>query len=197
MESRDAILNLEVSTHNRLNPQKFSLWVAMASIIMFFAAFTSAYIVKQAAGNWLEFPIPNVFYFSTATIIVSSVVLHMAFRSFKIGQNQRIHQYGLIVTLVLGIIFIVLQYIGWNQLFELGVDFKANVSGSFFYLITGAHAAHVLGGITALMIANIHAQLLPFKPTSKRVNRFEMVVHYWHFMGVLWIYLLGFLIFMK
>lgn len=189
----ESILHMDKKTTNgRINPQLFSLWVAMASMVMFFGAFTSAYIVKQSAGNWLEFAIPNYFYFSTAAILLSSVVLHWAFISFQKGREQ-LYKTGLIAALILGTAFMVLQYFGWQDLFTRGIDFRMNVSGSFFYLITGVHAAHVLGGIAAITVALIHAYSLKFEQNEKRENRFRMTVHYWHFVDLLWIYLLIFL----
>lgn len=192
MESMES-LNMQHNQNTRINPQKFALWIGMASIIMMFGAFTSAYIVKHAAGNWLEFPIPRTFYVSTVIIVLSSITLHSSYSAYK---NQKIGTYRsmLVLSLMLGTTFIVCQYIGWGQLYELGVDLKANVSGSFFYLITGAHALHVLGGITAIIVATIHAFTLKFRYTEKRKNRFELVIHYWHFVGILWIYLLYFLL---
>jgi len=177
----------------RINPQKFALWVGMCSIVMMFGAFTSAYIVKHAAGNWLEFPIPSIFYVSTALIVLSSVCLQLSYYSYK-KQNKALYQAMLVATFVLGIGFVASQYSGWQDLFALGVDMKANVSGSFFYLITGAHAVHVLAGIACLVVAMIHAFTLKFRYTDRRKNRFELVLHYWHFVGVLWIYLLYFLL---
>jgi cytochrome c oxidase subunit III len=187
---------LTENKRNKINPQKFALWAAMASILMMFGAFTSAYIVKQAAGNWLEFSLPNYFYISTAVILLSSITLHMSFRKFKAGQEARYKQY-LIVSLVLGLAFLVLQYLGWSQLYTMGVDLKGNVSGSFFYLISGTHALHVLGGIAALIVALIHAYSLPFKVTEVRTNRFDLTLNYWHFVDLLWVYLLIFLIVSK
>lgn len=184
---------LNQNTNTRLNPQKFALWVGMASIVMMFGAFTSAYIVKQAAGNWLEFPIPRLFYVSTVVLVLSSITLHTSYISYK-KQNEAMYKGLLVLSFVLGIAFVVCQYLGWQDLFALGVDMKANVSGSFFYLITGAHAVHILGGIAAIIVAMIHAFTLKFRYTEKRKNRFELVVHYWHFVDVLWIYLLFFLL---
>lgn len=177
----------------RLNPQKFALWVGMASMIMFFGAFTSAYIVKQAAGDWLEFPIPNLFYISTVLLVISSITLHLSYRGYK-AQKESNYKLFLVVSFVLGWLFIILQYLGWNELFNMGVDFKANVSGSFFYLISGAHVLHVLGGLAALTVALIHAFSLKFEYKEKRKNRFELVLQYWHFVDVLWIYLFFFLL---
>lgn len=176
----------------RLNPQLFALWVGMASMIMLFGAFTSAYIVKQGAGNWLQFQMPWVFYASTAVIILSSISLHMAYYAFKALQWPK-YQFLLLVSTLLGFSFMVLQYQGWTALYESGVDLKANVGGSFFYLITGAHAAHVLGGLTVLFITCLFAYTIPLKFSESRRNKIEMVLHFWHFLGGLWIYLFVFL----
>jgi cytochrome c oxidase subunit 3 len=88
--------------------------------------------------------------------------------------------------------FVVLQYQGWEAMTEMGLHFTVNPSSSFIYVISGLHAAHVLGGIAALTVALTHAYVLPYKPTLRRKQRFELVVHYWHFVGILWVYLMVF-----
>lgn len=181
---------------NKINPHKFALWAAMASIMMMFGAFTSAYIVKQAAGNWLEYSFPALFYVSTAVIVLSSVTLHLSFKAFK-AENEGQYKLMLWISLALGVLFVVMQYIGWTQLFARGIDLKGNVSGSFFYLISGIHALHVLGGIAALIVALIHAHTLKFTVTDKRINRFDLTINYWHFVDFLWVYLFVFLIISK
>ncbi len=180
----------------RIHPQKFALWTSFASIFMMFIALTSAYIVKQAAGNWLEFPLPTVFIFSTVSIVLSSLALHWSWSSFKQAKKSQ-YKLGLMLAIGLGLGFVVLQYLGWTTLFSYGVDLKGNVSGSFFYLITGLHALHVLGGITALLITALNSFMLDFKPTKDRIHRYELVLHYWHFVDVLWIFLLVFIIVVK
>lgn len=170
----------------------FALWVAMASIVMMFGALTSAYIVRQAAGNWLEFRIPDVFFLSTIVILLSSVTLHTSYWAFRHGKKS-LYQLGLPVTLLLGTLFIILQYNGWFQLFEIGVLLDGNPSGSFFYLISGLHAGHIIGGLFGITVAVVHAFTLSFKPTEKRRRRFQILLHYWHFVGFLWLYLFIFL----
>ena len=182
--------------NRRIHPVKFALWLGMASIVMMFGALTSAYLVKQAAGNWLEYKMPAVFYWNTAVILLSSVMLHSSYRAYLKG-NERLYKMGLLLSFALGITFVVLQYIGWSQLFNVGVDLKQNVSGSFLYLITGVHALHVLGGIAALFVATFHAFTLKYRVSEKRKNRFELVLHYWHFVDVLWVYLFIFLLISK
>lgn len=176
---------------SKIHPKKFALFAACASIAMMFAAFTSAYIVRQAAGNWLEFQFPSMFYVSTAVILASSAVLHASYRSFKKG-NERGYKGLLVLGTILGFTFLVLQYQGWLQLQEIGVPLRANPSGDFIYAISGVHAAHILGGVTALVVAIIHAFALKFKVTPTRKLRFELTLIYWHFVDLLWVYLLVF-----
>ena len=181
---------------NRIHPHKFALYVSFASIIMMFGSLTSAYIVKSAAGNWLEYTMPNWFYYSTAALILSSVCLHYSYAGFK-NNNEKTYKGLLLAALTLGIAFVTLQYYGWNALFNVGVDLKESVSGSFLYLITGLHAVHILGGIAAILVAIVHAFTLPFVVTEKRKIRFQLVIQYWHFVDALWIYLLIFLLIVK
>ena len=176
-------------SRSKIHPHKLALWVGIASIIMMFGAFTSAYVVKRAAGNWLEFKLPDIFFLNTLVIVASSFTLHFAYVSFKKG-NEKLYKSLLISTLVLGLAFVALQYIGWQQVDAI-VPFGVN-SSSFLIVISGVHAAHVLGGIAALAVAMTHAFVLPFKPTIRRRQRFELVCHYWHFVGVLWVYLVVF-----
>ena len=178
---------------NKIKPQKLALWIGIASMIMFFGGLTSAFIVRQAAGNWLEFPMPNQFYISTGLVILSSITIQLAYNGYK-KQNEKSYKGFLIAAFILSIAFMISQYVGWLNLYAMGVDFKGNVSGSFTYLITGAHAMHVLGGIAALLVAVIHAFTLKFEYKEFRKNRFELVVQYWHFLGFLWLYLFFFLL---
>lgn len=178
---------------NQIHPLKFALWVGIGSIVMMFGAFTSAYIVRRSAGNWLEFKLPDIFFLNTAVIVASSFALHFAYTSFKKGNEKR-YKALLLTTFALGIAFVVLQYFGWKAMSEIGATFVANPSSSFIYVISGLHAAHVLGGVAALIVAMVHAYMLPFKPTVRRRQRFELVCHYWHFVGALWVYLILFFV---
>jgi cytochrome c oxidase subunit III len=176
---------------SKIHPHKMALWVAIGSIIMMFAAFTSAYMVRRASGNWLEFKLPDIFMVNTVVILLSSVTIHLSYTGFKKGNEQR-YKGMLISTFFLGLLFVVLQYKGWEALTAMGATFTVNPSSSFIYVISGLHAAHVLGGITALVVALTYAYVLPYKPTLQRKQRFELVVQYWHFVDILWVYLMVF-----
>jgi cytochrome c oxidase subunit III len=181
------------SQYNRskIHPQKFALWVAIAGIIMMFAAFTSAYIVRRASGNWFEFRLPDIFLLNALVIVASSVTLHVSYLAFQRGKEM-VYKSMLSLTFVLGLLFVALQYQGWEALNAIGATLTINPSSSFVYVISGLHAAHVLGGMVALMVALTHAWYLPYKPTLRRRQRFELVVQYWHFVDILWVYLVIF-----
>lgn len=176
---------------NKIHPLKLALWVGCSSIMMMFVAFSSAYVVRQAAGNWLEFPLPDQFYWSTGIILLSSVVFHLTLRAFKQGR-ERAYKFGLIATFVLGLGFLFSQYLGWTAMAASGLNLQDNPSISFVYVISWTHAAHILGGIAVLTVALIHGFGLPFKVTEKRKLRLELSVTYWHFVDLLWIYVLVF-----
>ncbi len=178
-------------SRSKIPAHKFALWVGIASIIMIFGSLTSAYIVRRAAGNWFEFKLPDIFFVNTVVIVLSSVTLHFSYSSFKKGR-EKLYKILLLTTFALGMAFVVLQYQGWEALNAMGATFRVNPSSSFVYVISGLHAAHVLGGISALVVALVHAYLLPFKPTKRRRLRFELIVQYWHFVDILWVYLIVF-----
>jgi cytochrome c oxidase subunit 3 len=184
---------LEQKAKRGIHPPLFALWAAMASIVMMFGSLTSAYIVRQAAGNWLEFRMPDIFFYSTITILLSSVALHTSYWGFR-NEKKFIYRLFLPISVLLGIAFVMMQYQGWNDLYSIGVALDGNPGGSFFYLISGVHAAHVVGGIFALTVALLHAYTLPFTYTEKRRRRFQLVLHYWHFVDILWVYLFLFLL---
>jgi cytochrome c oxidase subunit 3 len=182
----------ENTGRNKIHPYKFAMWVGCGSLMMMFASLTSAYVVRQAAGNWLEFSLPKVFMVSTAVILMSSVALHSAFIAFKRG-NEFMYKGLLVLAFILGMAFFVFQYQGWQAMAASGVPFTINPSGDFVYVISWIHAAHVLGGLAALAVALIHAFGLKFHVTNKRKLRFELTLTYWHFVDLLWVYLFFFL----
>lgn len=173
----------------RLHPHKFSLWVAMASILMMFAGFTSAYIVKRNDSNWLEFSLPPVFTFSTAVILCSSLTIYLAATSFK-ARNMTRYRILITVTAALGVVFVILQTLGFRYLQEHGVKLigsGSNASGSFLGVITGVHMLHVIGGVIVLLVMFLRA----FNSRSKNYSSvpIEVASTYWHFVDAIWIYL--------
>jgi len=182
-----------VSTQQRkkIHPHKFTMWVAIGSILMMFAGLTSAFIVKSNQVGWQQITVPKVFWISTAVILVSSITVQMALRSFK---QRAMNQYRLLIglTLVLGSVFVLLQWMGFQQLWNQNITFKGSGAGQFLYVIFGLHALHVIGGIITLIVMFIKAFFGKTKLYSS--VPVEVAATYWHFVDILWIYLLVFFI---
>ncbi|MBK5279229.1 MAG: cytochrome c oxidase subunit 3 [Bacteroidia bacterium] len=174
-----------------MHPKKFALWLFIASVVMIFASLTSAYIVRQAEGNWLYFDLPAMFYTTSVVIILSSVSMQLAYWAAKKDQLSKVKNY-IVITSILGIAFCVGQVLGWGELVASSVYLVGNPSGSFLYIITGLHAAHLISAIIFVIIV-----LIPTfrnKVHSGSLAQIEMCTTYWHFLGGLWLYLFVFLI---
>ena len=179
--------NIKVNEQRKkIHPHKFTLWVALGSIVMMFAGLTSAYIVKRDAPGWTTFSIPRAFWYSTGVMLLSSVTVQMALKAFK---EREMMKYRNLITLTafLGVAFVALQWIGFKSIWNSGVTLKGSGGGQFLYIIAGLHALHVLGGIIALIILFI-------KAFASKVRRYdsipiELMSTYWHFVDLLWIYL--------
>lgn len=185
---------MAMEQRKRIHPHKFTLWVAIASILMMFAGLTSAYIVKRNQANWFTFDLPKVLWYSTAVIIASSITMWIAERKFKQREMQQYKTF-ITVTFLLGLLFVALQTIGFWQMTQNGMPLQKNVSVSFLYVIVGLHALHVLGGVIALMVIFIKA----FSRKMRTYNAVpvEVMSTYWHFVDILWIYLLVFLLMIR
>lgn len=183
-------MNIVSSHQQKIHPHKFTLWLAIGSIIMMFAGLTSAYIVKGEQPGWTTVVVPKAFYYSTAVMLISSLTMQVALKSFK-ERNMKQYRTLLTVTAVLGIAFIGMQIIGFKDLFQSGVKLEGGSgAGQFLYIIFGLHALHVLGGAVALLI-------MFFKAFSAKIRSYntvpvEVVSIYWHFVDLLWIYLFVF-----
>ena len=174
-----------------MNPVKFMMWAFLVTVTMLFAAFTSALIVSRAdavaAGKWVFYEMPVMFYISTTVIALSSASMQGAYFAARVN-NVSIIRLLLFITFLLGGVFIFLQIEGYRQLFEQGVTFVGeSKAGPFFYVISGMHALHVIGGLFFLIATLIHA--FQYKVHSKNLLRINVCTTYWHFLGALWIYL--------
>jgi cytochrome c oxidase subunit III len=170
----------------KIHPHKFTLWVALGSIIMMFAGLTSAYVVKRDQPGWTTFSIPRAFWYSTAVILLSSLTVQMSLKAFKDREMLR-YRNMLTITAVLGIVFVLLQWVGFRQIWNSGITLHGSGGGQFLYIIAGLHAVHVFGGIVALLIMVIRA--FASRTRSYDSVPVELISTYWHFVDLLWIYL--------
>jgi cytochrome c oxidase subunit III len=177
----------------KLHPHKFILWVAIASILMMFAGLTSAFIVKSNMAGWSLIEMPRIFWVSTIVILVSSVTVQMALRSFKHREMDK-YRWLIAVTFILGMAFVVMQWLGFKEIWDQQhVTFRgAAGQGQFIYVIFGLHALHVIGGVIALMVLFTKAFFGKTKVYSPVPT--EVAATYWHFVDLLWVYLLIFFI---
>jgi cytochrome c oxidase subunit III len=173
-----------------MNPGKFIFWIFLATVVMIFTAFTSAYIVRRAEGNWDYFTLPDIFIASTVVVILSSITMQWAYFSAKKNELESLKA-GLILTLILGTGFLVFQYLGWQDLVKRNIHLVGNVSGSFNYIITAVHAVHVISAVIFLIVTLVSA--FQYKIHSKELLRINLCTTYWHFLGLLWVYLYVFL----
>lgn len=175
-----------------MNPRKFILWLFIVSIIMLFAAMTSAYLVRRAEGNWLEYSVPMVFSYSSVVLVLSSLSMHWAYMAAK-KDNFGSLKLAITITFALGIAFLYMQFQGWVQLVEQNVFFVGNPAGSFMYIFTGLHGFHLISGLIVLVFALVAAFRL--KVHAKSLNQIEIATTYWHFLDILWLYLFFFLVY--
>jgi cytochrome c oxidase subunit III len=177
-----------------MDPKKFILWGFIVTIIMLFASQTSAYLVRRAEGNWVEFVIPQIFWYSTVVLIMSSISMHWAYLAAK-KDNFNTLKIAISITFVLGLAFLGMQFEGWKDLVAQNIYFVGNPSGSFFYVFTLLHGGHLITGLIVLCVTFIAAMRL--KVHAKNLRRIEICTTYWHFLDILWIYLFAFLLYFR
>ncbi len=164
------------------------IFVLLAAVVMFFAAFTSAMVVRRGlSDDWVSFRMPSIFWMNAIVLVWSSVVLEFGRRALHHGRRQAFNRYWALATAA-GLLFLVFQLVGWRELQHAGVYLAANPSNSFFYVLTVAHAAHLGGGLIALLYIEGQALLLRLGPAKR--TAVDVTAVYWHFLDGLWIYLL-------
>lgn len=182
-----------IKTENLVGPRyRTGMWLVLASVMMLFTSLSSAYVVRAGtASDWVPIAMPRVLLVSTALILISSVTLEFARRSLKRSLQSAYAKYVLL-TVLLGLGFLAAQVIAWRQLAAQGVYLASHPHSSFFYLLTGAHAVHLVGGLLALLFLWFRSRRRQFvEPAlvTRRQATADAVTIYWHFMDGLWIYL--------
>ena len=171
----------------RAVPQRtylIGILVGVAAILMFFVALASAYIVRKgAAGDWQPIELPRVLWFNTLVLLVSSATIEKARRQLReVGLSSFRGWWA--VTTVLGVTFLAGQVLAWRQLARAGVYLATNPSSSFFYVLTGAHGLHLMGGVVALLYVALRSWQ---HSRMTRSTAAEVTSIYWHCMDGLWV----------
>jgi len=166
---------------------QLGMWFALTGIVMLFAGFTSAMVVRRGmAFDWVSIVVPRVLWANTGILLASSLTLEFSRRA--LSQHARVNFIRwLAATVALGVAFLGGQLVAWRELAARGVYLATNPSSSFFYVLTAAHGVHLLGGVLALGYVAIHAGRMA--RGSERRTAFDVTAIYWHFMDALWIYI--------
>ncbi len=172
-----------------INPKKFVLWLLIVASVMLFAGFTSAYIVRQGEGNWRVFELPSLFTVNTIIIAVSSIFMQWAYMAAKKDELGQI-KIALAITLALGLAFVAGQWFAYKELVQNNVYLSGNPSESFVYIISFMHLLHIVGGIVFVLVTFIKS--LQLNIHKKNLLTISLCNTYWHFLGILWIYLFVF-----
>ena len=181
----------------RIKAKKMMLLFSMLSIAMTFAGLTSAYIVSKSRPDWLkDFELPIAFTLSTVFIAISS--LSIAFAKKNLNQNNSSKtNFLLLITFGLGILFVASKFIGFNKLISSGYFFtgaQSTITTSFLYVLTVLHLAHLFAGLIVLIVVIINNYKNKYK--TEKLG-FELAVTFWHFLGILWLYLFVFFYFFR
>jgi cytochrome c oxidase subunit 3 len=177
-----------------LHPLRLLLILLIISILMMFAGLTSGYIVRRDEGNWLEFDLPTGLLINTVIIAISSITMQWAWFSAR-KDNLRQVKTGMLVTLALGVVFLIGQWQVWSELVSNKVYFggaDSNPSGSFMYVLTGLHGFHLITGLIFLVLVVVKS--LRYQVHSRQMLAITNGTIYWHFLGALWLYLYLFLL---
>jgi len=178
--------------------KKNMLWFAMISLTMSFAGLTSAYVISKERKDWLvDFEIPQAFYYSLLVIMLSSVTFYIAKRLIQKAENRK-GMWMLLLTMILGLLFVYLQFSGFSEIIANGYFFtgsESSITTSFIYLVVLMHLAHIFTALIALVVVIYNHYKLKYK--MGKTLGIELAATFWHFVDVLWIYLFLFLYFVR
>jgi cytochrome c oxidase subunit III len=196
----------------RLRRARLGLLVALTPVVMLFVSFTSAYVVRQGlptydprtnqlVHDWIPVKLPALLWVNTLVLLLSSAGMELARRQIKFAAagvtTKRVGPVPadaagkmpwLTMTIALGLLFLLGQWMAWKQLAASGFYVETTPSSSFVYLLTGAHAIHLMGGVVALLVAGLFVLLR--RPVTTRSIVVDVAGWYWHFMAALWVYIL-------
>jgi cytochrome c oxidase subunit 3 len=172
---------------------QIGVWILLTAVVMLFAGLSSAYIVLRGVPAWQNIELPSLLWPNTAILLLSSVAIDLARRAIRRRDAQSMKRW-LIVGVVLGVGFLLGQLAAWRQLVNAGVYLPSTLQSSFFYILSGLHGVHLLGGVIALVWIVVAA--FKNRITVFNYEPLKLCALYWHVMDAIWIYLFGMLLFL-
>jgi cytochrome c oxidase subunit III len=172
-----------------VSPSRYYTGIAigMVAVLMFFMALASAFLVRKGGADWVPVHIPALLWLNTGVLLASSGTLELARKRLTLSDVLGFRRLWLVTT-VLGVLFLIGQVLAWRVLVKQGIYLASNPASSFFYIFTGAHALHLLGGVAALIYV---ARRNYDTAKITRGVAAEVTSYYWHFMDALWLFLLA------
>jgi cytochrome c oxidase subunit 3 len=165
------------------------LILLVAATAMVFAAFTAAFVMRRGlSGDWARIPRPPILWVNTAVLLISSFALEGSRRALKAGDRGRFNFWWTAAS-ALGVLFLLGQALVWRQLWSRGIYMASNPGSSFFFVLTAAHAFHLLGGVAALLYVDAQALRLRLGPAKR--TTIDVAAIYWHFLDGVWLYLMA------
>jgi cytochrome c oxidase subunit 3 len=169
-----------------ISKEQVGLWILLTAIIMLFAGLTSAYIVLRGVPTWQNIALPSMLWPNTIVLLLSSIAIELARRAVRKNHLETMRRW-LAVSGVLGVAFLAGQLAAWRQLVSAGVYLPSTLQSSFFYILTGLHGIHLVGGVAALVFVLVRA--MKNRLTVFNHEPLKLCATYWHVMDGLWIYL--------
>jgi cytochrome c oxidase subunit 3 len=171
----------------RIETAKLGLWLGLGTITMLFASFTSAYIVRSSGADWVPLEMPSILWWNSAILLLSSVTMEIARRAFHRWQPITFRKW-LLATALLGSAFLLGQIFAWRELAGQGIYLVSHPHSSFFYVLTAIHGAHLLAGVLAIFY--VLSLAIRYRLTPGESSSPSIAATYWHFVDVLWLYLM-------
>jgi cytochrome c oxidase subunit 3 len=162
------------------------IWILLTAILMLFAGLTSAYIVLRGLPTWQNIELPSLLWPNTAVLLMSSLAIELSRRAIRRNDLQSMKRW-LGLGGLLGLAFVGGQLAAWRQLVNTGVYLPSTLQSSFFYILTGLHGVHLLGGIIGMAV--VFGRALTNRLTAFNYEPLKLCAAYWHVMDGLWLYL--------
>lgn len=177
-----------MTTRPMVHPSQMGMWVFLGTIAMLFAAFTSAYLIRRVSADWVVIALPAILWLNTVVLLCSSASLELS-RGAVMRQESQMAVRWLRLTVLLGAGFLIGQIAAWKSLVAQGVYVPTSPHSSFFYILTGLHGLHLIGGLALLIWVTGRVSGTP-TPANEDAQRWVgLAATYWHFLGGLWIFL--------
>ena len=178
----------EADSAQRDDLMQLGVWMFLATVVMLFAAFTSAYIVRRAASDWMPIELPRILWANTAVLVASSLALERARLANR--RHQALSTYDILATAGLGFLFLTGQVAAWRELAARGVYLPTSPHSSFVYILTGTHGVHIAAGLVLLIYTATRMRPVGVCPDRAAIARLTAAsATFWHFLTVLWLYL--------